>query len=88
MIPAFAGMTLFLVVTAFAQDDEALPDDAMKAKRAHDMAASDVIYQQEDFRALYYQNEQMISLLKEMRDTLRQIREQGAKTDAKTEEKS
>ena len=44
-----------------------------KAKEAHDLAASDVTYQQADTRALYFQNVQIIELLKEVREELRSL---------------
>jgi hypothetical protein len=62
----------------------------MKARRAHERASSDVIYQQEDLRALYYQHQAMIDLLKDMRDTqretLRFLRAQAAEDDVLVEE--
>ena len=33
--------------------------------RAHELSASDMIYQQEDFKAIYYQNQKIIELLKQ-----------------------
>lgn len=53
---------------AFAQNEEA----SEKAKQVHDMAASDVIYSQEEIKALYYQNLEVIDLLKQIRDLLAQ----------------
>jgi hypothetical protein len=97
LIPAFAGMTL-LSVSVFAADGDFEEEyaqgstewAAQKARHAHDMASSDVIYQQEDLRALYYQNQVMIDLLKDMRDsqreTLRLMRQKAAE-DAPAEEK-
>ncbi len=67
-------------------DDNVDPNDASeKARKAHDLAGSDVIYQQEDFKALYYQNVEMIQLLKEIRDCLGVIKAHGIKN---TEEKN
>ena len=66
-------------------EEGTVDDIAAKAKRAHDMAASDVIYQQEDFRALYYQNQQIIALLGDVRDNLQNLQKQQA---SKTEDKS
>ena len=87
-IVCFVVATLLLAMTnvvfALDEDEEVVDVAARKAQRAHDLAASDMIYQQEDFRALYYQNQQIITLLKEMSDTLHQIREQGVKTEEKS----
>ena len=50
-----------------------------KARRSHELSMSDVVYQQEDFRALYYQNEAMIQLLKEIRDEMHALNLRDAK---------
>ncbi len=54
-------------------------DAADKARRAHDLASTDMIYQQEEWKALYYQNIQIIQLLKEIRDSLQRQSERAAK---------
>ncbi len=60
----------------FAEESDINPNDAAEnARKAHELASSDVIYQQQDFKALYYQNLQMIQLLKEIRDSLDLIKE-------------
>ena len=41
-----------------------------KAKKIHDLAASDVIYTDQETKALYYQNIQIIDLLTQIRDQL------------------
>ena len=72
-IPAFAGMTvfLFLAMPALALDDELDGFGAgAKARQAHEKASSDMIYQSAEWTALYYQNQQIIQLLKEIRDSL------------------
>lgn len=43
-----------------------------KAREIHQHASSDVIFTDEELRALYYQNVQIISVLKEIRELLRQ----------------
>ncbi len=43
-----------------------------KAKEIHDIAASDIIYTEQELKALYYQNIQIIDLLQEIRDLLQQ----------------
>ena len=81
--------TLFVFVThtsAFAMDDDIDEYDAAeKARKAHEIASSDVIYQQEEWKALYYQNMQIIRILKEIRDTLDVIKARGG---MKMEEKT
>ena len=49
---------------------ESADDAEEKARHVHEMATSDVIYTQEETKALYYQNLQIIDLLKEIRDLL------------------
>lgn len=51
-----------------ASDDPAQAED--KARELHKLAASDVIYSQEEIKALYYQNIQIIDLLTQIRDLL------------------
>lgn len=41
-----------------------------KAAEAHKLAASDVIYQEQDWKALYFQNVQIISLLKDIKQEM------------------
>ena len=45
-------------------------DPEGKARQAHQLAASDMIYQNEEWKAIYYQNQQIIQLLKQIRDSL------------------
>ncbi len=45
-----------------------------RAREAHQLASSDIIYQNEEWKALYYQNQQIIQLLKQIRDSLEAIR--------------
>ena len=45
-------------------------DAAGKAKEIHELASSDVIYVQDELKALYYQNLQIIELLKQIREIL------------------
>ncbi len=58
-------------------------DAESKAVEAHSLAASDVIYQQQDWKALYYQNVQMISLLKDIKGELEMLNARAAKADLK-----
>lgn len=70
-----AFMLLLNGAHAWAMDaDEA----EQKAKEINDLAASDVIYSQEAGKALYYQNIQMIDLLKEIRDLLKENLDRNA----------
>ena len=62
---------LFVSSWAFALDDELDGfGPEMKARQAHEKASSDMIYQSAEWTALYYQNQQIIQLLKEIRDSL------------------
>ncbi len=45
-------------------------DAEEKAAEAHKLAASDVIYQEQDWKALYFQNVQIISLLKDIKEEM------------------
>ena len=54
-------------------EDEATPVDAEDtANEIHKVASSDMIYAQEESKALYYQNLKIIELLKEIRDLLKE----------------
>ena len=84
LIPAFAGMTVFLffAFSAFAQDDDFDSSGAaQKARQAHEKAATDMIYQSEEWKAIYYQNQQIIQLLKEIRDSLNILKTRDAVKD-------
>lgn len=56
--------------SVFAYDSE--EDAERKAEEFHRRAISDVIFIDEELKALYYQNIQIISVLKEIRELLRQ----------------
>ena len=81
LIFAFGFLTVFLT-SAFAMEDDAEGSAAEdKARRAHEKASSDMIYQNEEWKALYYQNVRIIQLLKEIRDSIESMRSRdGAKT--------
>ena len=67
---------------AFAMDDDTDESDAgEKARKAHQIAGSDMIYQQEEWKALYYQNIQIIQLLKEIRDLVQIQNQRAAKAE-------
>ena len=64
---------IFGSVSVFAEGEDA----EERAKQTHQLAASDVIYSQEETKALYYQNLQIIDLLKQIRDLLDQRLQQS-----------
>ena len=70
-------LTIFSVASAFAEIS--IDDAEEKARKAHQLSESDVIYQQEDYKALYYQNIQIIQLLKDIREELTRLNRQTAK---------
>ena len=74
-----ASLLLAMTSSAFALDDYSDPEE--KARNAHELALSDVIYEQENFKALYYQNLQIIQLLKEIRDEMHMINTRSAKDE-------
>ena len=55
---------------AAAQDSEGEAEE--KAREIHKRASSDVIFIDDELKALYYQNVQIISILKEIRELLHQ----------------
>ena len=57
-----------MAAPAFAEGDSDTAED--KAKEIHRLASSDVIYQDQETKAIYYQNVQIIELLKQIRDLL------------------
>jgi hypothetical protein len=71
-------MTFLFPWTAMAQNDE-IDDAAENALKSHELASSDMMYQQEEFKAMYYQNIQIIQLLKEILDSLQRLNEREAK---------
>ena len=83
------GIFLILILTvsgrAFAMDEEMNGyGDEEKARQAHEKAASDIIYQNDEWKALYYQNQQIIRLLKDIRESLDFIKvRNGMKMDEK-----
>ena len=82
-----AGLAFFLTamaIQAHAEDEMSSSGPEDRARKAHELSMSDVMYQQEDFRALYYQNLQIIDLLKEVRDEMHSINMRSAKEDRNT----
>ena len=79
----FLGFFLSTAACAF-EDDTNDSDYEQKARQAHEKAASDIIYQNDEWKALYYQNQQIIQLLKDIRESLDFIKSRdGMKTDEK-----
>ena len=71
--PLFIVLSLFLSTSCFlfsahAEGEEFTAQD--KAQELHRLASSDVVYQDQEIKAIYYQNVQMIDLLKQIRDLL------------------
>lgn len=56
------------VSPAYAEEEFSSAED--KAREFHRLASSDVIYHDQETKAMYYQNVQMIALLKQIRDIL------------------
>ena len=82
MILVFVLFVFTLCPVAFAMDDDTDESDAgEKARKAHQIAGSDMIYQQEEWKALYYQNIQIIQLLKEIRDLVQIQNQRAAKAE-------
>lgn len=63
-----------LAVTAacpvFAEGEADGTGAAERAQELHRLASSDVVYQDQEIKAIYYQNVQIIDLLKQIRDLL------------------
>lgn len=71
-------MCTFIVlalINAFAccsgYTESSFDDAGKKAKEMHDIAATDIIYSDQELKALYYQNIQIIRILEEIKDLLR-----------------
>ena len=74
----FAAVFLILAFRVAAEDGDAGGYGAeFKARQAHEKATSDIIYQNEEWKAMYYQNAQMIELLKDIRDSLQILKERS-----------
>ena len=78
-------LLFFILVTGVAAsamdegDNPDEPDMESKARQAHKLAASDMMYQNEEWKALYYQNQTIIQILKQIRDSMEVIKSQGSK---------
>jgi hypothetical protein len=62
----------WILTSGLALAQSGAEDAGKKAEEIHQRALSDVIFVDEELKALYYQNVQIISILKEIRELLRQ----------------
>jgi len=70
-----AALVLVLLICIPAYSEE---DAQKRAEEIHKIASSDAIFVEEELKALYYQNVQIIGLLREIRDLLEvQIADKG-----------
>lgn len=82
----FLGVFLGMLAGAGLWAQEiSFEEAAAKAKELNDLSQSDIIYSQESYRALYYQNLQMIALLSEIRDEIKMQRERSEAAEADAE---
>jgi len=58
--------------SGIARADDIYNNAAKMAKEIHSKVATDVIYTDQEIKALYYQNVQMIQLMEEMMNLMRQ----------------
>jgi hypothetical protein len=78
----FIVFCLIFSAPAFPQEENSDNfDPAEKARQAHEKASSDMMYQNEEWKAMYYQNQQIIQLLKEIRDSLDTLKTRVAVKD-------
>ncbi len=81
-------MTVILFIMFFASHitisfakEERMSEAEKKAKEIHGIVSSDVIYANEELKALYYQNIQIIELLKQIRNLLGQQLEETSRRE-------
>lgn len=67
-------ISFWLVGQGYSQyaDDSVLENTQKKAAEIHQIASSDTIYTGEEIKALYYQNIEIIELLKQVRNLLQE----------------
>ena len=70
-------MTLFSALPVCAE--EAVLSSEEKAEQSHKLAMTDMIYEPENLKALYYQNEAIIQILKEIREEMHALNVREAK---------
>ena len=67
----FLIFSVWIMAGGLIYAQEAVREEAQKkAEEIHEIASSDVIYHNEELKALYYQNIQIIELLKDIRGLL------------------
>ncbi len=72
IINVFLVIALINILACWQGHSESSYDEAgRKAKEIHDIAATDVIYTDQELKALYYQNVQIIRILEEIKELLR-----------------
>ncbi len=79
-------LILFYALSAaqmYAEED-AIEEAKTKAEEIHKIASSDVIYNDEELKAIYYQNIQIIEILKEIRSLLQENLEKTGQSSAPT----
>ena len=73
---ATAALLLLFVTYAHAED---IDDPEAQARQAHELANTDMIYEPQRTKALYYQNIEIIRLLKDIREELHTLNVRAAK---------
>jgi len=66
------AISVLLFATTTYATDSAIDKAKERAEEIHEIAISDVIFVQEELKAHYYQNIQIIELLKDIRDLLQE----------------
>lgn len=67
---AVVVLALSLTVHSALFAAEGSEDAEEKARQSHQLASTDMIYSQEELKAIYYENLEIIDLLKQIRDIL------------------
>ena len=80
------AMVFLFASAAVAAEEEYNFDPEEQARKSHELAMSDVIYEQENFKALYYQNQAILQVLKEIRDEIQRINARAAKSGQPSQE--
>ena len=69
-VVAFVLITHIFILNGYARTSVA--EAERKAEEMHRHASSDIIYTDDELKALYYQNVQIIQLLKEIKEVLKE----------------
>ncbi len=70
LLLAIVALCALGIAQAIAQ--ETIQEAGQKAQEIHKVASSDIIHTEQELKALYYQNIQIIELLKDIRELLKQ----------------